>query len=132
MIEVEIPTNRKAIAEARELGDLRENFEYKSARQRHEYLNARVEALQRDLERVRPFDPDTTSVDEIRIGSSLILRNGSGKEISLTIMGPWESDPDRGLISYASDLGRALLGLRLGDSVELESETFEVSRIGAN
>ncbi len=132
LIEVEIPTNRKAIAEARELGDLRENFEYKSARQRHEYLNARVEALQRDLERVRPFDPDTTSVDEIRIGSSLILRNGSGKEISLTIMGPWESDPDRGLISYASDLGRALLGLRLGDSVELESETFEVSRIGAN
>ncbi len=132
LIGVEIPANRKAIEEARELGDLRENFEYKAARQRHEYLNARVEALQRDLERVRPFDPDNISVDEIRIGSSLVLRNSSGKEVSLTIMGPWESDPDRGIISYASDLGKGLLGLKLGDSVELESETFEVSQIGAN
>ena len=131
LIEVEIPANRKAIEEARELGDLRENFEYKSARQRHEYLNARVEGLQRDLERVRPFDPDKISVDEIRIGSSVVLRNSGGKEISLTIMGPWESDPDQGIISYASDLGEDLLGLRLGDSVDLESETFEVVRIGA-
>jgi transcription elongation GreA/GreB family factor len=81
---------------------------------------------------VRPFDPDAFSVDEIRIGSSLVLRSSSGKEIALTIMGPWESDPDRGIISYASDLGKDLLGLKPGDSVELESETFEVSQIGTN
>ena len=129
LIEVEIPTNRKAIEEARELGDLRENFEYKSARQRHEYLNSRVEGLQRDLERVRPFDPNKISLDEIRIGSSLVLRSRDGQELSLTIMGPWESDPDQGIISYASDLGQNLLGLSAGDSVELEGESYEISTI---
>jgi transcription elongation GreA/GreB family factor len=130
LIEVEIPANRKAIEEARELGDLRENFEYKSARQRHEYLNARVEGLHRDLERVRPFDQSKANTDEIRIGSSFVLRNRDAKELSLTIMGPWESDPDQGVISYASDLGQNLLGLKIGDSIDLEDECYEISTIG--
>ena len=126
LLEVEIPANRKAIEEARELGDLKENFEYKSARQRHEYLNARVEGLQRDLSQVRPFDPNRSGTDEVRIGSQLVLDASDGKKQSLKIMGPWESDPDQGIISYASELGEGLLGKKVGDTVDVDGKTFRV------
>src|SRR5262249_54247224 len=56
LMTVDIPANRKAIAEARALGDLRENFEYKAARQRHEYLNSRAAELNGQLARVRPIE----------------------------------------------------------------------------
>ncbi|MEJ2086130.1 MAG: GreA/GreB family elongation factor, partial [Acidobacteriota bacterium] len=130
LIEVEIPANRKAIEEARELGDLRENFEYKSARQRHEYLNARLEGLQKDLERVHLFDPSNAGTDEVRLGSKVDLRSADGESKTLIIMGPWESDPDRGVISYASELGSDLLGLTVGDQVKIDGGTYEISTIG--
>jgi len=129
LIEVEIPANRKAIEEARELGDLRENFEYKSARQRHEYLNARLEGLQKDLERVHLFNPNDVGTDEVRLGSKVVLRSAEGEIKTLVILGPWESDPDRGVISYASELGSDLLGSTVGNEVEIDGGTFEVSNI---
>ncbi len=71
LAEVEIPANRKAIEEARAMGDLRENFEYKSARERHEYLNSRLAALHRDLGRARPIDFENLDLTESRIGARL-------------------------------------------------------------
>src|SRR5436305_4458554 len=73
ILSKEIPANRKAIEEARALGDLRENFEYKSARQRHEYLNARAAALNSELSRARPIHPTGMEVSEVRIGARVTL-----------------------------------------------------------
>ena len=128
LLEEEIPTNRRAIETAREMGDLRENFEYKAARQRHEYLTSRAESLQRDLTRARPIELPEESPLTVRLGCRAELEGESG-ERSLTILGPWESDPDRSVISYESDLGRQLLGRQVGDRVELAEGPHRVTRI---
>ncbi|HSF42443.1 MAG TPA: hypothetical protein VLT87_21750, partial [Thermoanaerobaculia bacterium] len=109
IMTVEVPANRKAIEEARAMGDLRENFEYKSARQRHEYLNARAAALNAELSRVRLIETAGTDTSEVRIGTRLGLSGASGKR-EMTILGPWESKPEEDVISYESELAEELLG----------------------
>src|SRR4029078_13134397 len=74
LLEEEIPANRKAIEEARAMGDLRENFEYKSARQPHEYLASRASGLDRDLRRARPIDATTVDPSAARVGTKLRLQ----------------------------------------------------------
>jgi len=127
--EVEIPTNRKAIEEARELGDLKENFEYKSARQRHEYLAARQGALQSDLARTQPLDLSRDDASEVRVASRVSLRRGDGGEQELVILGPWESDPDNGVVSYDSDFAKALLGKAEGDEARFSGDSFVITAI---
>ena len=102
----EIPANRKAIEEARALGDLRENFEYKSARQRHEYLNARLASLAHDLSRAQPIDLGQAEGDAVRIGTRVTLKAGEETR-TLTILGPWESDPDQGCSPTSPSAPRA-------------------------
>ena len=106
---VEVPANRKAIEEARAMGDLRENFEYKSARQRHEYLNTRAAALNADLSRARPIETPGMDTSEVRIGTRVRLVR-QGRLRVMTILGPWESKPEEDIISYESDLAKDLLG----------------------
>lgn len=128
LVEREIPANRKAIEEAREMGDLRENFEYKSARQRHEYLAARAQQLNDQITRASILDPDTIGTDEVRVGTKLHLEGSSG-ERSLTILGPWESDPEAGVVSHESDLARAILGKKLGDTVTIAEDEYQIAAI---
>ncbi len=130
LAEEEIPANRRAIEEARELGDLSENFEYKSARQRHEYLAARAGMLNRDLSRVRPIDASQVSGDEVVIGSKVQLVTDSGNEWGITILGPWESKPEEHVLSSESEIAQKLLGLTVGDTVELAGDFFRVEAIG--
>ncbi|HXU45767.1 MAG TPA: GreA/GreB family elongation factor [Thermoanaerobaculia bacterium] len=124
ILQIEIPANRKAIEEARAMGDLRENFEYKSARQRHEYLNARASSLNSDLSRVRPIEPPG-DLSEIRIGTRIRLAGGN----TLTILGPWESKPEEDVVSYESDLAKGILGRRIGSELDLRGETLKVEAI---
>jgi len=126
----EIPANRKAIEEARAMGDLRENFEYKSARQRHEYLNSRASALNAELTRVRLIDTTGMDTTEVRIGSRIHLRGirDNGPR-TLTILGPWESKPEEDIISYESDLAKEILGKKLGDAVSLGGEEWTIEKI---
>jgi transcription elongation GreA/GreB family factor len=126
LLEQEIPRNRRAIEEARALGDLRENFEYKSARQRHEYLSARAEALSGDLARAKPIDLARLDLSRIGIGTAALLRDETGEERRLTLLGPWESAPESGILSYESEVARSLLGRRPGDEVDLEGRTYHV------
>jgi transcription elongation GreA/GreB family factor len=127
--EAEIPANRRAIEEAREMGDLRENFEYKAARQRHEYLSSRQASLERDLARARPLDLSRADADEVRVASRVTVRQNGGEPTDLLVLGPWESDPERNIISYDSDLARALLGKSQGATVEFSGDTYEITAI---
>lgn len=129
LTEVEIPANRKAIEEARAMGDLRENFEYKSARERHEYLNTRVAALHRDLGRARPIDFAAVDTSEVRIGARVHVAAADGRQRTLSLLGPWDSRPEDGILSYESDLARALLGKTLGETVALGNTSFRIERI---
>jgi transcription elongation factor GreA len=128
ILATDIPANRKAIAEARSLGDLRENFEYKAARQRHEYLNARAAALNADLSRVRIIETQGTEASEVRIGTRVRLDGARGKR-TLTILGPWESKPEEDVISYESELAQALLGRKVGDGIEISGESWTIEAI---
>lgn len=130
LLEEEIPTNRTAIEEARALGDLRENFEYKSARQRHEYLTARATEMDAELRRSRPIDLSTVTGAEAVIGSRVHLEGESG-ERTVTILGPWESDPESGILSNESRMAKNLLGHKLDTEVQLGDETFRIKTITA-
>jgi transcription elongation GreA/GreB family factor len=128
--EEEIPENRRAIEAARELGDLRENFEYHAARRRHEYLSDRASKIDQDLRRVRPIDSGIVKGDEIVIGSRVRFTstNGGADQI-YTILGPWESDPERDVLSNESELAQKLLGVKLGSRVELPAGSFHIAAI---
>ena len=128
ILSVDIPANRKAIAEARALGDLRENFEYKSARQRHEYLNARAASLNSDLSRVRIIENADAEASEVRIGSRVRLAGAAGAR-TITILGPWESKPEEDVISYESELAKELLGRKVGGEVTIGGEVWTVAAI---
>jgi transcription elongation GreA/GreB family factor len=128
ILSKEIPANRKAIQEARAMGDLRENFEYKAARQRHEYLNARAISLNSELARVRIIETAGTDLSEARIGSRMHLRNSTGPRV-MTILGPWESKPEDDVISYESDLAKALLGKKPGEVVAVGGESWTIEKI---
>jgi transcription elongation GreA/GreB family factor len=129
LLEIEIPANRRAIEEARALGDLRENFEYKSARQRHEYLAARAAALHRDLGRARPLDAQKVETSAIRVGTRTRLLGPGGEERWLTVLGPWDSDPEKGILSNESDLAAAMLGKEAGDTVKVEGKDYRIAEI---
>ena len=130
LMEVEIPANRRAIEAARELGDLRENFEYKSARQRHEYLSARATKLDADLRRTRAIDPQQIDGGEMRVGTRAnLVDTSSGQERTLSILGPWESDPDAGIVSYESEGAQSLLGLTVGDEWEFDGRSWRIDGI---
>lgn len=126
--KVELPANRKAIEEARAMGDLRENFEYKSARQRHEVLSAMAHQLARDLGRARPLDLAQIETSTVRVGTRVTLAGPDG-ERNVTVLGPWESDPERGVISYESELGASLLGKGIGEEVTVEGKPAQVAGI---
>ncbi len=128
LLKVEIPANNKAIQVAREMGDLTENFEYKSARQRAEYLSARVGKLQVDLSHVRVLDPANVDTTAVRVGTKVALSNGDVRR-EVTILGPWESAPEHGIYSNQSDVAKALIGHGAGDIVTFMGNDYEIESI---
>ncbi len=129
IIKVELPKNRKLIGEAAAMGDLRENFEYKSARERQEYLINRVDHLQRDLNRVRVLDPGQMDCSEVRPGVRVVLTHPPDKRVTVTILGPWDSNPKEGIYSYEAPLAAGLLGKVAGEKVQWEEQTWEIESI---
>jgi transcription elongation GreA/GreB family factor len=128
LLKVEIPANTKAIQVAREMGDLTENFEYKSARQRAEYLSARVGKLQTELSHVRVLDPASVDTSAVRVGTKISLSNGDVRR-EVTILGPWESAPEHGIYSNQSEVAKALIGHTAGDIVTFMGNDYEIESI---
>lgn len=128
LLKVEIPANKKAIQVAREMGDLSENFEYKSARQRDEYLSARVGKLQGELSHVRVLEPGQIDTSAVRVGTKISLSNGDVRR-EVTILGPWESAPERGIYSNQSEVAKALIGHAAGEIVTFMGNDYEIESI---
>ncbi len=129
MLEEEIPLNRKAIETAREMGDLRENFEYKAARQRHEYLASRASELSGQLDRTIVLHVANVNPDQVRVGTVTKLESMNNQSRTITMLGPWESDPDNGVISHESELAVRLLGKKVDDPFELQGVAYKIVRI---
>jgi transcription elongation GreA/GreB family factor len=130
LLEKEIPETLKAIQEARAHGDLSENFEYHAARARQEYLSARASELQSDLGRVRVIDPATVRTERVRVGTMVWLQpQAGGEQRAVTILGPYEADPEKGIVSHASEAGQALLEKETGDTVTFDGGAWTVASI---
>ena len=115
----EIPQNAKEIAEAREKGDLKENAEYKSAKEKQHMLNLSLSKIQEELNRATVFDPTTLTTAEVSFATVVTLHNQeTDKDEEYTILGPWESDPDNNIISYMSPFGNALMGAKAGENIK--------------
>lgn len=125
---VEIPTNSKALQAAREMGDLRENFEYKAARQRAEYLSARVGELAGEISRVQVLDPAKVDTSAVHVGSKVVLSNGDVRR-EVTILGPWESAPEHGIYSNQSEVAKALIGHLPADIVSFMGNDYQIETI---
>ncbi len=118
LIQNQIPANKEAIVIAREHGDLRENSEYKMARQEQETLMARKALLESELTRARVFDFSTANADAVGIGTVVDLMDPGTKEMAtFIIMGAWDGDADKNILSYKTPLAQTLSGKKVGDEV---------------
>ena len=121
LVQKKIPANSKEIAIARSYGDLRENHEYKSAKEMQKVLMRRKEELEAQLMRARGTDFSNAKIDAVNIGTVVLATDlGDGKPETFTILGAWDSDPDKGVISYLSPVGAAFLNHKVGDEIEFE------------
>lgn len=119
IIDVEVPANSKEIGFALSLGDLRENAEYKAAKERQTILNSTATKLQEEIDRAQVFDKTTVTIARVSFGTIVTLTNNTAnKDETYTILGPWESDPENGIISYMSPFGNAILNHREGENLK--------------
>ena len=122
----------KEIQRARELGDLRENAEYHAAKERQRFVEARVSMLKKRVSEIHLMNLDRIPKDRAGFGSRLMIRE-EGRTFTYELVMPEDSDPEKGLISVASPIGRALVGKEAGDEVDAPTpagvRSFEILKL---
>lgn len=126
---VEIVENAREIEAARALGDLRENAEYKSALEKRSRLQAELKQLSDQFNHARIIAPDDISTDEVGIGNIVEVVDNGGKQTVYTILGPWDTDPEKGILSFQSKFVQAMQGCRPGESFHFKDDDYKVVRI---
>ncbi len=122
----------KEIQRARELGDLRENAEYSAAKERQRFVESRISMLRKRLSELQLLNMDKISTDRAGFGSKVtVIENGTQMVFELVM--PEDADPDKGLISVASPIGRAMVGREEGDSIKVSipagSRNFDIVKL---
>ena len=121
IVEKKIPANSKEIAIARSYGDLRENHEYKAAKEMQKILMRQKEDLEAALNRARGQDFSNASTEVVGPGTIVQVADPATNQTeTFTILGAWDSNPDQGVISYLTPVAMALLNRKVGDEVEFE------------
>ncbi|MGO9309920.1 MAG: transcription elongation factor GreA [Spirochaetia bacterium] len=119
VIDVEIPENSKEIGVAMAKGDLRENAEYKAALEKQEMLKVTASHLKDEVQQAQIFNENEVKTDKIAFGTRVALSNRkNGQPEEYVILGPWESNPTRNVISYLSPLGMALWDHHPGEELK--------------
>ncbi len=134
---VERPAVIRAIAEAREHGDLSENAEYHAARERQSFIEGRVQELEDRVSRAEIIDVSRLSGTTVKFGATVTLADeDTDEESTYQIVGPYEADINNGLLALTSPLAKALIGKSVGDSVEVStpggSKAYEILKIDFN
>ena len=116
---------RKEAAEkikvARSFGDLSENSEYDEAMSDQAKLEARINEIEHMIKNAKVFDEEALGTEVVHIGSKVTITNDSGAELQYKIVGFAQADPDEGKISDESPVGKALIGHKVGETVEVEA-----------
>jgi transcription elongation factor GreA len=129
-LKVDLP---KEIQRARELGDLRENAEYKSAKERQEIVNARIAMLKKRVGEISMINLDRVPHGRAGFGSTVHLRAEAGDMVVYQLVMPEEADVEKGTISTSSPIGRAILNKEEGDEIVVTTpngkRTFELVKL---
>ena len=126
LVEKKIPANSKEIALARSYGDLRENHEYKAAKEMQKLLMRRKVELETQLIRARGTDFSNSRTDVVSIGTTVRSTDlATNQPEHFTILGAWDSEPDKGIVSYLTPVAQSLLNHKVGEEIE-----FEVNQVG--
>lgn len=115
----ERPRIVEAIEEARAHGDLSENAEYHAAKERQGQVEATIADLEDKVSRAQIIDPSSLSGERIVFGATVTLLDDDDKPVRYQIVGPYEADAKMGRISYNSPLGKALIGRKVDDEIEV-------------
>ena len=131
---VERPQNIRAIEEARAHGDLSENAEYHAAKETQAFIESKINDLRTVVGRSEVLDIEAGPTDRVVFGRTVLLYDlNTEEEITYQLLGPYESDPENGMISVTSPLGQGLIGREVGDEVRVKTpggiQEFEIMEI---
>ncbi|TVQ83334.1 MAG: transcription elongation factor GreA [Micavibrio sp.] len=121
----------EAIAAAREHGDLSENAEYHSARERQSFIEGRIAELEDRIARAEIIEPSKLGGDTVKFGATIhVVDEDTDEQLVYQIVGEYEADIDKGMLSLSAPLSRAMIGKSIGDSVEVTtpkgSKAYEI------
>jgi transcription elongation factor GreA len=129
-LKTELP---KEIQRARELGDLRENAEYAAAKERQRLVEARISMLKKRVSEISLMNLDKVPHDKVGFGSTVHLKDPQGQMVIYQLVMPEDADPEHGMISTASPIGRALVNKEEGDEVNVTTPNgmrrFEIVKL---
>jgi len=120
------------VTQARSMGDLSENAEYVAAREELSFIDGRIDELEEILKQAVIIDGNSKGAKIVKLGSRVILET-KGKKETFMVVGEWEADPKDKKISHESPLGKALIGKKVGEKVEVEAPagtiTYTISSV---
>jgi transcription elongation factor GreA-like protein/transcription elongation GreA/GreB family factor len=128
---VETIQNAKEIEVARGHGDLRENAEFKAALERRDRLQSELKFLSDQIARARIISPEDVPTDEVGIGSVVRCADSAGKKETFILLGPWDADPEKHILSFQSKLAQAMKGKTVGETFDFQGEVFTISDLGS-
>ena len=126
---VETVQNAKEIEVARSHGDLRENAEFKSALEKRDRLQSELKLLSDQANRARVLTKADISTEEVGVGCVVEFKNKEGKTLVYTLLGPWDADPNAGILSFQSKIAQDIKGLTVGDKFKFQGEEFTITTI---
>lgn len=134
VMNVEFPENARDLGEAISRGDLRENAEYKAAREKQAMLVEKAERMKAELQKVVIIEPHSVQPNIVTPGTKVTLNHQKKSELEIyTLLGPWDVDIERGIISYLSPIGKGLLNKKVGEVITIKlpegESTYEIMKI---
>lgn len=126
---VEMVENAREIEAARALGDLRENSEFKFAQERRARLQSELTTLSSELNRARIITPDDIHPQEAGIGNIVDVVDEKGNRIAYTILGPWDADPEKNILSFNSKLALSMTGKKIGEKFTFRDEKLQIASL---
>lgn len=126
---VETVQNAKEIEAARALGDLRENAEFKAALEKRDRLQSELKLLSDQLGKARILTPEDVPADEVGIGSVVYCSDSKGNQRKFTLLGPWDADAEKHILSFQSKLAQSMKGRSVAEKFEFQGEQFTITDI---
>lgn len=123
---IEMIENAKEIEAARELGDLRENSEFKFAQEKRARLQSELKTLSQQFNRARIITKQDIHANEVGVGTVVDVKDPKGNKQSFSILGPWDANPEQNILSFNSKLAQAMVGKKEGESFQFKDEEFKI------